>query len=110
MGPGVGLRDPASLGPQHCRAVLLALVLDGRLQRCKRAQESAQCAPNSPARGCRGVQTGGMVHTEHLIMLQTRQEQEIPPVEAYGVFMARQDTSTVHCAVHELNTALHADV
>lgn len=49
MGPGVGLGDPASLGPQHRRAVLLALVLNGRLQRCKRGQESPR-APNSLAR------------------------------------------------------------
>lgn len=52
MGPGVGLGDPAGLGPQHRRAVLLALVLDGRLQRCKRGQESATCSQQH----CQGLQ------------------------------------------------------
>lgn len=78
---------------------------------CSAAREdkSQPQAPNSLARGCRGVQTGGMAQTQETRTLQTEQEQDTPPTEAHGVFVARQDTSMLHCAVHELNTALRAD-
>lgn len=79
---------------------------------CSAAREnrSQPPAPNSLARGCRGAPTGGMAQTPQTHRLQTKQEQEMLPMEAHGALMARQDTSTSHCAVHELNTALHADV
>lgn len=106
MGPGVGLRDPASLGPQHRRAVLLALVLDGRLQRCKRGQESA----TGSQQPCQGLQRcpnrwDGSNRTEPYAANQTGAGDA-----AHGsTFMARQHTSTLRCAVRELNTALHGD-
>lgn len=40
--------------------------------------------------------------------LQTKKQQEMPPVEARGTFMAKQVASTLHCTACELNTALRA--
>lgn len=34
----------------------------------------------------------------------------MPPLEARGMFMARQDASMLHCTARELNTTLHATV
>lgn len=100
MGPGVGLRDPAGLGPQHCRAVLLALVLDGRLQCCKRGQEWTTRSQQP----CQGLQRWSNRWDGSKKTLQTKQEQEMLPMEARGVFTARQDTRTLHRAVHEHST------
>lgn len=108
MGPGVGLRDPAGLGPQHRRAVLLALVLDGRLQRCKRGQESATCS-QQPCQGLQKCSNRWDVHTEQTHTLQTKQEQEMPPMEMHMACSWLDGTQALY-TVLELNTALHADV
>lgn len=103
IGSAVGLGDPTGLGPQHCWATFFALVLYGRLERCKRGQELAICFQWH----CKGLQrVCGVIQSEQTHKLQTKQEQEMPPMEAHSAFMARQDTSILRCTAREPNMLL----
>lgn len=50
----------------------------------------------------------GVTQLEQIHKLQNKQAQKRPPMEAHGMFTARQDASVSRCTVHELNAAVHA--